>query len=279
MWDFMDKKTIILRINILVILISILSVIIIKIPIAQTEEDNIIYVDDDGVSDYTTIQEAIDAANEGDTVHVFNGIYYENIVIDKGINLIGADRATTIIDGNNSGDVVFLSTSSNYVNITGFTIQNSGSDMYDEGINVDSDYNNIVGNIIKDCTCGLSLDFWAHNCLVQDNLFANNVKGVSVYSVFPNNNIITLNNFYQNKLHAYDNSNGTWDYLGEGNYWDDYYGEDLDGDGVGDTPYEIPGGGTQDNYPLMDPHGTPGFEIVVVILAIAIIIFISRIRK
>ena len=52
--------------------------------------------------DYPTIQEAIDNANNGDTVFVKSGIYYEEVEVDKSINLIGEDRNTTIIMG--SGD-------------------------------------------------------------------------------------------------------------------------------------------------------------------------------
>jgi pectin methylesterase-like acyl-CoA thioesterase len=58
-----------------------------------------IYVDDDGGADYVTIQEAINNASAGDTVYVYEGHYYENIVVNKSISLTGEDRDNTIIDG------------------------------------------------------------------------------------------------------------------------------------------------------------------------------------
>jgi len=36
--------------------------------------------------------------------------------------------------------------------------------------------------------------------------------------------------------------------------WDDYTGIDDDGDGIGDTHYDIPGNRAQDEYPLMEPY-------------------------
>ena len=54
---------------------------------------------------------------------------------------------------------------------------------------------------------------------------------------------------------AFDSGNNTWDNGASGNYWIYHFEEDVDGDGIIDTPYVIPGAGNQDRFPLVEPWG------------------------
>jgi len=70
--------------------------------------------------DYTTIQDAIDNANDGDTIVVSGGAYQENIVVDKEVSIIGT--GTPVIDGMGG---IAINITANNVTITGFNITNS----------------------------------------------------------------------------------------------------------------------------------------------------------
>ena len=90
-------------------------------------------LDDDGIlyvpSEYATIQEAIDAAWFGQTVQVAAGTYVENINFNgKNISVIGADQATTIIDGDSSEAVVmFRNGEARSALLKNFTITNGNA--------------------------------------------------------------------------------------------------------------------------------------------------------
>jgi len=118
---------------------------------------------------FDKIQDGIDAVS-GSTVYVANGIYYEHIVIDKPLSLIGEDRENTIIDGSGTGDVIYVS--GNYVNITEFTIRNSGNNWGDSAIETTSNNNKFYENIINNSppgTFGIYLNDISKNNLIQDN--------------------------------------------------------------------------------------------------------------
>jgi len=92
--------------------------------------------------------------------------------------------------------------------------------------------------------------------LVFENVFFNNNIGTYMCCGFADN-IVYRNNFIHNKQNAKDDNDkytNLWSYNGTGNYWDDYTGTDSDGDGIGDTPYQIPGyGNRKDDFPLIEP--------------------------
>jgi len=108
-----------------------------------------LYVGGIGPNNYTKIQDAIDNASEKDFVFVYNDSspYLENLIVNKTIYLIGEDKDSTVIDGKKISSVVNIS--ANEVTVSGFTIQNSGNNIFDHvGIMISSSKNKIIGNII-----------------------------------------------------------------------------------------------------------------------------------
>ena len=82
-------------------------------------------------SPLATIQTAINATTNGDTVSVAAGTYVENIDYSgKYISVVGEDQETTIIDGDNSDRVVVIRDGTSNTLLKNFTIQN-GYGSYD----------------------------------------------------------------------------------------------------------------------------------------------------
>ena len=162
-------------------------------------ESNMIYVDSRGGTDYSNIQDAIDASLDNYIIFVFNGTYFENIVIDKAIKLIGEDTNTTIINGNGEGDVIYVS-SDGKLNITGFTIVNSGNDgypNYDAGIDIRSNHNVLVHNNFSNNFFGLFSNDIRYNNFSKNTFSLNSDCGMFLNSN-SDLNIIYRNNIINN---------------------------------------------------------------------------------
>ena len=157
-------------------------------------------VDDDGLADFHTMQEAINTASPGDTIYVYNGTYCEHVVVNKSISLIGENKENTIIDGSQNGTVVSIT--ADYVSISGLTIQNGYNVSHiTYGIKV-GEWNNgchnvtVSGNIISNNDQGILL-YYSNNDIVTDNMIFNNYQGISI--VLSHGNYIEGNNLFNNE--------------------------------------------------------------------------------
>jgi len=157
-----------------------------------------LYVGGNGPHNYTKIQNAINDAEDGDTIIVYPGIYYENIIIDKSINLIGKNKYNTVIDGNYRGDVVKITRGE--VKLSGFTIRNSKKSFERAGILIhNSDHVTIENNIITDNgDQGIKI-FSSNYNIIRNSIISNNVYyGIWLYN--SKDNIIVNNSFLNNGL-------------------------------------------------------------------------------
>jgi len=134
-----------------------------------------IYVPDD----YAKIQWAVDNASVGDMIVVRDGIYVENIEINKPHLTIKSENgsANCVVQAANSNDHVFCVTVNN-VTIKGFTV--TGATVYPKA--------------------GICL--YNSNCRIENVNASNNWDGISLWSS-SNNNIIANNIFLLNGMFVY----------------------------------------------------------------------------
>jgi len=115
--------------------------------------------------DYPTIQEAINNADEGDIIFVSSGTYYEGVVVNRTVMLVGENKVATIIDANWTGDVLTI-VSENVV-VRGFTIQHGYN-----GFWLSTSHCSIANNFIMDnLVDGVHLE-WPE---AKDNIITNNL--------------------------------------------------------------------------------------------------------
>jgi len=127
-------------------------------------------------------------------------VYHENLVINKTLSLLGEDKTSTIIDGNQKWTVVEVVADG--VVLNGFTIQNSSRSQGAGGILLNhSSQCNVSGNIIiHNAPAGLTLWNDSHNNLIERNMIAYSgivlpgwIEGNAIAVIDSNNNTINDN--------------------------------------------------------------------------------------
>jgi parallel beta-helix repeat protein len=131
-------------------------------------------VDGSGSADFQTIQDAINAAQNGDSIFVRRGVYQEHITVNTSVSLTGENRSATVVDGGGSGTVVLVTADD--VKLHGFTVRNGES-----GIIVLASRNcTISENLVERNGDRGILVTMSRNCTVSHNLAFGSPNGYGI---------------------------------------------------------------------------------------------------
>lgn len=124
---------------------------------------------------YSTIQEAITAADLNAIILVADGVYNENIVINKPLSLISENGNSTIKSAFSSHVIKVIA---NNVNITGFIIENAPSPF--AGIYVNGLHCNIVKNTLVNNYRGIYI-YDSSALVLRENEMRNNTYNFAIW--------------------------------------------------------------------------------------------------
>jgi hypothetical protein len=183
------------------------SLIIVNYVEAIKVEGKTLYVGGSGLGNFTRIQDAIDNTSDGDVIFVYSGDYFENIVIDKSISLVGEDAESTVIIGLFERNVVRVTSDNVYIsNLSIIQNYNEHYDIY--LIYFENSDNSIIENTFLNGQINQSKNFFnvtnsngimvskSNNFKILNNNLINNKNAIDVYSsnnVLINDNLILDN--------------------------------------------------------------------------------------
>lgn len=158
----------------------------------------------DGKGEYTSIQDAIDAASDGDTITIYEGTYFETLTLNKSLSLIGGSKHKPILmyNKNATGSIISINANNckieglalscyiNYLDIAGTVT----------GIKISSSNNKISNNTISNTYYGMELARHQNNNVISYNVVANNTEGIEGLQTSYND--ISHNNFSNSSVYG-----------------------------------------------------------------------------
>ncbi len=164
------------------------------LPVFTCQGERII-VDNDGPADFSSIQDAINASRDGDTIVVRAGTYNESIFFNGRSIVITSENPddlsvvqSTVIDSNFDYSVTFDFAEGSDSVLTGFTITGRGIFCY-------ATSPSILKNIIRDCdSMGIYGDNGAAPAISNNTITSNSRAGIYRCDGRITNNVISQNN-------------------------------------------------------------------------------------
>jgi parallel beta-helix repeat protein len=138
-----------------------------------SSEPNTITVPDD----YEKIQEAVDAANSGDTIVVKAGTYNEDWVsVNKSVSLVGDNQKSLVYYHSALGFII----TANNVHISGFTVMSSEA-MQGYAVSMSNSSECVIeNNLVKDNLVGISVYGSSSGNTVSGNILENNERSIEL---------------------------------------------------------------------------------------------------
>ena len=133
-----------------------------------------ITVDYHGGADHTSIQDAINVSEDGDTIRVFKGTYYAPVIVNRSVSLIGNGSGITNIYAGEKGDVVRIIADG--VTVSGFLITDGTGNKGNDGIRIEANHTQLMSNNCSGNYNGISI-IGSINSSITDSIcsFNNNV--------------------------------------------------------------------------------------------------------
>ncbi len=139
---------------------------------------------------YTTIQQAVDNAEPGDTVIVAGGTYEENVEVNKRLTIESRNGSADCVVRAKSTDSHVFKVSADYVSVKGFSM--TGTTRFEKaGIYLEANNCNITDNNIYDCEVGIFLSNASANNINNNTVSRTTYATLIRYS---NSNILANNN-------------------------------------------------------------------------------------